>query len=119
MTDNGKKRVNSQLNDWYTRWIEILEKSKVTMEEAEEIMKTNNPVVIPRNHHVEALLASCEHAVMGNSNSITSDSQLEVSEIVNEFLKVIRSPYQEIEATKNYQDMPEDNDQYYQTFCGT
>ena len=38
---------------------------------------------------------------------------------VNEFLQVLRSPYQEIDTTNKYQELPDGGDGYYQTFCGT
>jgi len=108
-------KLISILGHWYTLWMDTLEHFKITKQEAEKVMSQNNPVVIPRNHHVEALLERCELVVNVNSN--ITDNQ--ISHIVNEFLQVIHSPYQELEATKHYQDAAEDNDKYYQTFCGT
>jgi len=68
-------------------------------------MQANNPVVIPRNHHVERVLKVCEET--GST------------EEVEDFLTVLRSPYSELPNTCNYQDVPEDNDKNYRTFCGT
>ena len=42
-----------------------------------------------------------------------------IANTVEEFLEVLRSPYQEVESTKKYQDLAGDSDKYYQTFCGT
>ena len=108
-----------KLGDWYKAWVATLKQYKITKQAAEELMIKNNPVVIPRNHHVEALLARCEQAITDKSNQDAAKKQVVIADIVDEFLHVLRSPYQEIDATKNYQDKPEDNDQYYQTFCGT
>jgi len=108
-----------KLGDWYKAWVATLKQYKITKQAAEELMIKNNPVVIPRNHHVEALLARCEQAVTDNENQNSIDKPKIITDIVDEFLHVLHSPYQEIDATKNYQDTPEDNDRYYQTFCGT
>jgi uncharacterized protein YdiU (UPF0061 family) len=61
--------------------------------------------VIPRNHHVEAILATSQET--GNLSAL------------NEFLKVVRQPYVNLSNTKDYQDSPADGDINYHTFCGT
>ena len=104
------------LRDWYVTWMEILLQLKVTKEEAEKIMSQNNPVVIPRNHHIEDILDRCDLVM----TSMTLDSSnVKISDIVSDFLQVLRSPYKELASTHYYQEAPADNDQYYQTFCGT
>ncbi len=103
--------LKNTLGTWYKQWRlcleNALEKSNEHLNSAKVLMMKNNPVVIPRNHHVETILARCE-----------SKSGVD-TEVVNEFLKVLRSPYQEIAETKKYQDTDVDGEQYYQTFCGT
>ncbi|PCH97522.1 MAG: hypothetical protein COB83_02140 [Gammaproteobacteria bacterium] len=121
-----------ELGEWYQVWLLALEKNileelelekPVTSAEvnklakAQVLMKQNNPVVIPRNHHVELILARCEAVMVDEAQHMTVDSTINV--IVGDFLRVLRSPYHEIDSTKNYQDVPEDADKYYQTFCGT
>ena len=39
--------------------------------------------------------------------------------LVERFLRVLRSPYDELEQTSGYQDPPPDGDVNYKTFCGT
>jgi len=107
--------LKDKLGEWINEWLAVLEKSVLTIEQAQQLMQENNPVVIPRNHHVEAILAQCEDNVAIKDKTSTST----VEELVDEFLAVLRSPYIEIEATQKYQDTAKDNDQYYQTFCGT
>ena len=68
-------------------------------------MREHNPVVIPRNHHIEAVIKACE-----TDGSVT---------LAEEFLEVLRSPYQELEKTHLFQDAAADKDRDYQTFCGT
>ena len=80
-------------------------------------MAKNNPVVIPRNHHVEQILARCEAALESSPTALTA--QESINQIVTQFLTVLGSPYAETDATKHYQDTAADGDRYYQTFCGT
>jgi uncharacterized protein YdiU (UPF0061 family) len=68
-------------------------------------MRQHNPVVIPRNHHVEEVIQECEQA-----GKVT---------LAEKFLQVLRSPYEELAQTSGYQDPPSDGDEDYQTFCGT
>lgn len=90
------------LNEWLPRWNTRIASFKAA---ADTLMGASNPVVIPRNHHVEALLESCQE-----TGDLTS---------LNKFLAVLRQPYTEIAETKNYQDAPLDGDKDYHTFCGT
>ena len=39
--------------------------------------------------------------------------------LAEKFLQVLRSPYEELAQTPEYQDPPSDGDEDYQTFCGT
>jgi uncharacterized protein YdiU (UPF0061 family) len=93
------------LGDWYQQWRWRLDTSTDDFEQIKARMKRNNPIVIPRNHHVEAALKVCEEN--GDLNAVEA------------LLTVIRSPYDELATTVNYQDSPADGDKSYQTFCGT
>jgi uncharacterized protein YdiU (UPF0061 family) len=97
--------LKETLGDWYDRWKVYLGDSTENMKLATALMKTNNPVVIPRNHHVERVLTACEET--GNTQA------------ADDFLTVLRSPYNELANTINYQDVPMDEDRNYRTFCGT
>ena len=68
-------------------------------------MRQQNPVVIPRSHHVEEAIQECE--------------QTGKATLAERFLRVLRSPYAELAQTSEYQDPPSDGDKNYQTFCGT
>ncbi len=116
------KILQTELASWYDTWLSALKKISINshqnyLNNAQNLMADNNPIVIPRNHHVEVILARCEDAVTDNSSpQMIKDT---INNIVGEFLSVLRSPYHGVNATKNYQDTPEDDDKYYQTFCGT
>jgi uncharacterized protein YdiU (UPF0061 family) len=93
----------SNLSHWKQRWHSRLAKQEP--EEAYKLMRSQNPVVIPRNHHIEAIIESCV------INGSTAEAEA--------FLAVLKSPYLELDITKHYQDPPADGDRHYQTFCGT
>lgn len=114
------------LGDWYDAWVDSLREeykqetqSKNRYHQAQALMGENNPAVIPRNHHVEAILETCEYAIINELNGIDDSKKKIIDDTVNEFLEVLRSPYQEVELTKKYQDISGSRDSYYQTFCGT
>ncbi|QDP02630.1 protein adenylyltransferase SelO [Thalassotalea sp. PS06] len=76
-------------------------------------MQNANPLVIPRNHHVERILALYQEAML------TGEKQEEAADELSQFLQVLRSPYAITEHTTKYQDAAQDKDQGYRTFCGT
>jgi len=123
LTNSDKaKELKTELGDWYGAWLSTLEVVSLNsqhdyIKRAQSLMAKNNPVVIPRNHHVENILSRCEDAVADNSSS--ESVRETVSNIVGEFLSVLHSPYHEKSAPRKYQDTPEDEDKHYQTFCGT
>lgn len=114
--------LKAELGDWYTRWLSVIEKTNYSdqdnnIEAALAIMSKNNPIVIPRNHHVEQILSRCEDALANSPTQLSANGS--INSIVAEFITVLCSPYSQLDATKNYQDTPADGDRYYQTFCGT
>jgi uncharacterized protein YdiU (UPF0061 family) len=101
----AQNQVQQDLGDWYALWQKRLADQPDPMEEAKARMRRSNPVVVPRNHHMEAVLESCIRT--GEAASAEA------------FLDVLRSPYQMRPETALYQDAPVDEDRHYQTFCGT
>lgn len=97
--------ANNQLGDWFVLWKTRLEKQNQDESEVYNRMRSHNPVVIPRNHHMEAVIESC---VLDGSSAEAET-----------FLTVLKSPYKELENTFQYQDVPADGDRHYRTFCGT
>jgi uncharacterized protein YdiU (UPF0061 family) len=106
LTDkNIQNELQQQLGDWYANWLTMLASKNQSTQAAKTLMAKNNPLVIPRNHHVEAILA--EYETSGQSA------------IIDSFLEVLRSPYELQKDTSQFQDEPKDGDQQYRTFCGT
>ena len=94
---------DKDFQDWKKRWNERLKTNNNTPEKYEKLMKTVNPLVIPRNHKVEEAL---EEAEKNNLNSI------------NELIKVLKDPYSHQKNILDYQ-IVSNSDEKYQTFCGT
>lgn len=103
--EKAEDQAKCELGDWYGRWQSRLAAQQESIEEAQARMRGSNPVVIPRNHHMEAVI---EHCVETGENSAAEA-----------FLKVLRAPYELLSETLPYQAPPEDGDRDYQTFCGT
>lgn len=94
-----------ELKDHYTHWQQRIKSQKGTLESIYQKMRHSNPLVIPRNHQIEAVLHTCQQS--GSSDS------------AEKILSILRHPYEELAGTSLYQVPAEDRDKHYQTFCGT
>lgn len=99
------QKAKSQLGDWYEQWRQRLTQQNSSLEHTHQMMRENNPILIPRNHHMEAVLKQSLNTGQASA--------------AEQFLKVLRSPYTLLPESADYQSPPADADQYYQTFCGT
>ena len=96
---NGKKSYeNEKFNNWMIKW-----KKRLTLE-SDKLMKSNNPIIIPRNHNVENALKSAEN------NDLKP---------FNDLLQVLKNPYENKNILTKYQSTPPKRNEKYQTFCGT
>ena len=68
-------------------------------------MSRSNPIVIPRNQHIESVLQQC-------IESKTTDA-------ADTLLNVLRNPYKELPQTHSFNEVSPEYDRAYQTFCGT
>ena len=89
--------------NWKKRWEERLSKNNGSPIKSLELMKKNNPLVIPRNHKVEEALEAAE------KNDLKPFNQL---------IEILKDPYTQKDAIFDYQ-IPSNSDEKYQTFCGT
>ncbi|MBU2869794.1 protein adenylyltransferase SelO [Colwellia sp. E2M01] len=99
VNDEGSE---DEWQQWLVRWYERIADD---VNAAKKLMLQTNPQVIPRNHHVEAILATTQA-----TGDLTN---------LDEFLTVLQQPYEEVDNTYLYQDAPRDGDIGYKTFCGT
>lgn len=91
-------------HQWYARWQQRLSQNNQSIETSKSLMKSNNPVVIPRNHKV--------------NQALNSASQGDLKP-VNALLTVLQKPYQDRYSIQDYQSPPTPEEQVRQTFCGT
>ena len=94
---------DSNFINWKKRWKVRSQENNNTSTKHLEIMRKNNPLVIPRNHKIEEVLEAAEK---GDLNPL------------NKILNILNEPYNDQKDMSNYQHPSESNEKY-QTFCGT
>lgn len=95
---------NQEYLNWTAKWKKRLEKNNTGKEKYLELMRSVNPIFIPRNHKVEEALKDA------------SENKLET---LNQLLEVIKSPYKDNGMLKDYQQPMSNENGNYKTFCGT
>ena len=88
--------------DWSKNWEKRILINGGSKENSLELMKKNNPIVIPRNHNVEEALKAA------NNNDLKP---------MYDLLSILKKPYTKQANIEKFQ-IPSKN-QNYQTFCGT
>ena len=88
--------------DWSKNWEKRILINGGSKENSLELMKKNNPIVIPRNHKVEEALEAA------NDNNLKPMYNL---------LSILKKPYTKQINIEKFQ--TQSNNQNYQTFCGT
>ena len=95
---------NQEYLTWTAKWKKRLEKNNTGKEKYLELMRSVNPIFIPRNHKVEEALKDA------------SENKLET---LNQLLEVIKYPYKDNGMLKDYQQPMSNENGNYKTFCGT
>ena len=95
---------NNDFIDWKNEWKKRSELNNSTKEKQSKLMKSNNPIVIPRNHKVEEALDEA------NKGSLDKMKKL---------LAILKNPYDNQNNIQEYQTPAPSNNEKYQTFCGT
>ncbi|GGM18667.1 UPF0061 protein [Paraliobacillus quinghaiensis] len=91
--------------NWQASWQERLARQQESKTDSRELMKNNNPAVIPRNHRVEeALEAAVEKADYS---------------VLERLLKVLSNPYGHTPEQTEYCKPAPPSSNPYQTYCGT
>ena len=106
MNSEIEKNENFKNNDfqiWKKRWQERLKTNNNSPEKYIKLMRSVNPMVIPRNHKVEEIL---------------NEANKSNTEPLNRFLEILNNPYSEQKDIKEFQ-KPSSSKEKYQTFCGT
>jgi uncharacterized protein YdiU (UPF0061 family) len=95
---------NQEYLNWTAKWKKRLEKNNTGKEKYLELMRSVNPIFIPRNHKVEEALKDA------------SENKLET---LNQLLEVIKYPYKDNGMLIDYQRPMSNENGDYKTFCGT
>ena len=95
---------NSDFLIWKKRWNERLKLNNNSNEKCLSLMKSVNPLVIPRNHKVEEALESA------NNNNLSPLKKL---------ITILEKPYDQLNENIDYQSPAPISNKKYKTFCGT
>jgi uncharacterized protein YdiU (UPF0061 family) len=96
---------SKEFTAWYEQWQTRLKQQPESCANSQQLMKTSNPSIIPRNHRVEeALTAAVEQNDM---------------EKFNRLLNAVKEPFAYSKDQEEFVKIPEIPQQKYQTFCGT
>ena len=95
---------NNDFINWKNEWKKRSELNNSTKEKQSKLMKSNNPIVIPRNHKVEEALAEADKGSLDKMKKL---------------LAILKNPYDNQNNIQEYQTPAPSNNKKYQTFCGT
>ncbi|PJN62380.1 hypothetical protein PAEAM_19430 [Paenibacillus sp. GM1FR] len=95
----------TEFAEWYERWQARLDRQQGEKEVSGQLMRTNNPAVIPRNHRVEEALERAE-----NHGDLS---------VMEKLLAVLSDPFAHSPEQAEYAELPAQCNTSYQTFCGT
>jgi len=101
---NNKIYSDNNFLVWKKRWEERLKLNNNTHKKILKLMRSVNPLVIPRNHKVEEALEAA------NNNDLNS---------IKKLAKVLEKPYEKTQENTDYQSPAPISNKKYQTFCGT
>jgi uncharacterized protein YdiU (UPF0061 family) len=90
---------------WAARWRQRLDEEPQTAAERAAVMRSVNPVFIPRNHRIEAVIQA----------AVSRDDFAPFEEL----LAVLSKPFEEQPAFADYANPPEPHQRVLKTFCGT
>ncbi|MFM8251354.1 MAG: protein adenylyltransferase SelO [Planctomycetota bacterium] len=101
----GAAFADGEFQAWYADWQLRLEQQPDSRAEVWQRMSRHNPVVIPRNHQVEAVLAAAsDHGDLAP---------------LHRLLAALARPYDDDSASLDYRDAGPTTDVPYRTFFGT
>ena len=89
---------------WKIKWMKRLNMFSNTNDKSMKLMRSTNPMVIPRNHKIE------ESLMLANKGDLT---------LFNKLIEILRNPYKVNKDDLEFMSPSLHNDKKYQTFCGT
>ncbi|WP_378956201.1 YdiU family protein [Pelosinus sp. sgz500959] len=96
---------STEFAQWYELWQARLDRQQEAKASSQQLMKSSNPALIPRNHRVEAAL---DAAVKQGDYSV-----------MKHLLNVLSNPYAHSPEQTDYSTPPARSAHPYRTFCGT
>lgn len=90
---------------WHARWQIRLARQPGSSNKSFQLMRANNPAIIPRNHRVEEALSAA---------SEQGDYAL-----MQRLLAAVANPYADVPEYQDFRAPPAPSERVYQTFCGT
>ena len=94
-----------QFEEWLARWRERIAREHGNQEERQAMMRAVNPVYIPRNHQIEAVIRAAE-----DHGDFTPFHELHA---------VLQQPFENQPGKERFQSPPESDEVVKFTFCGT
>lgn len=101
---SGEAYQSQAFRDWHTRWQARLVRNTKPLQSSFCLMRDSNPVIIPRNQHVEDALAFAEEVNLKAFHTL---------------LEAVQHPFAETESNLQFRTPPPHANRNYQTFCGT
>jgi len=89
---------------WKKQWQDRLKINGNSSEESLKLMRSSNPLIIPRNHKVEEALDSANNGDLNPTKNL---------------LKILEKPYEDKKEINEYQSSEPPSNKIYKTFCGT
>ena len=100
---NNEIYKNKDFIIWFKEWKKRSQLNNNSKEKQINLMKKNNPIIIPRNHKVEEALSAAEKGDF---------------KIMNKLLSILKYPYKIQDNISDFQTPTQFNNKY-KTFCGT
>lgn len=95
----------AEFAQWNEQWQARLGRQQETKELSQQLMRSSNPAVIPRNHRVEeALEAAVKHGDY---------------RVMERLLQVLSNPFAHTVEQSEYSVLPAGTGRPYRTYCGT
>lgn len=89
---------------WHQKWEERKTRQPKSKEETLQLMRNNNPSIIPRNHRVEEAIQAAENGDYS---------------VLERLHHVLSMPYDYLPDQEEYTQLPPETEGPYRTFCGT
>lgn len=93
-----------EFKHWFKNWQDRINSQNQSEEDINQLMRSTNPAVIPRNHRVEEALEAA------NNGDLT---------VMEKLMNVITKPYEHSNDQEDYKMLPPATACPYRTFCGT